>query len=466
MARPHEETDSKRARADSDASLSSPDNRDELDDMLYPELPILENNVDPETLDAIYDQVPLLRSLTQYDVSNRRLSIRPSRTQPRTQASSSGKAPQTLDTERNQMVVFLYQEVKKLMEREHIAILTADQAQETVKELEEQVQRLNQTVADLRLGALLATRSTPEPEGEGSNKSYPDPKKKFNGDRKHWPIFKREIRNKFYHSARYYRTDRAKIDYLLQFLEDTPYQLIEARWKEPDGPNSWESYDAALAYLDSHYKDTYEQETAQSELAALTQQANESFSIFHAKWLELISRSGKIAADEKLALKNKLNFLYQSKIIGYSWRSVSYSEFVEHLREIEHDIDRLKITHPPPKRNATASASGTASRSNTRASPAPTSPAAASAASNPSSRPRLAKLTDEERERCMKNGLCFACRQAGHRAGDPECIFGNLNRRTPSHRTQTPSANQASVENEQVDTNEHNSGLENGQSLT
>lgn len=38
-----------------------------------------------------------------------------------------------------------------------------------------------------------------------------------------------------------------------------------------------------------------------------------------------------------------------------------------------------------------------------------------SAMSN-SSRPRVAKLTPEERERCFKLGLCFRCRQSGHRS--------------------------------------------------
>ena len=33
-----------------------------------------------------------------------------------------------------------------------------------------------------------------------------------------------------------------------------------------------------------------------------------------------------------------------------------------------------------------------------------------------SSRPRPSKLTPEERERCFKLGLCFRCRQSGHRS--------------------------------------------------
>lgn len=41
-------------------------------------------------------------------------------------------------------------------------------------------------------------------------------------------------------------------------------------------------------------------------------------------------------------------------------------------------------------------------------------------------RPRLAKLTDAERERLKAQGACFRCRKVGHMAGDPKCSMNSL----------------------------------------
>lgn len=59
-------------------------------------------------------------------------------------------------------------------------------------------------------------------------------------------------------------------------------------------------------------------------------------------------------------------------------------------------------------------------------------------------RPPLPKLTQQERERCIREGRCFRCRQTGHRSGDNSCQGGttrpaNRDVRAIKATTSTPS---------------------------
>ena len=122
--------------------------------------------------------------------------------------------------------------------------------------------------------------------------------------------------------------------------------------------------------------------------------------IFSGDFQKIILDIPNISIDEQIDR-------YTRGLKPYIWKEICTNEYTS-LVDAMLDAERIESAHRRVGNSAKSNSSG----------------ASGGAIGNTSSAPmdigniQLGKLTAEEREKCMKEGLCLRCRQKGHKAKD------------------------------------------------
>jgi hypothetical protein len=134
---------------------------------------------------------------------------------------------------------------------------------------------------------------------------------------------------------------------------------------------------------------------------------NQSFHEFYTKFLHLSGRAQIAESELKFELNNKLSFELQRSVISQFHSNLTLREFAEHCGVIDQSLKIIAERQNRVRRNA--------GQSNTTK---PTESVADKLAVQTSQNPttHTTTMTAADHQKFLNAGLCFYCKEAGHRA--------------------------------------------------
>lgn len=187
------------------------------------------------------------------------------------------------------------------------------------------------------------------------------------------------------------------------------------------------------------------QQIAAMQYQQLKQTRGEWFTDFYTKWNTLAVQSGNNRLPEARRIQDltaALTYKYASAVKDGT-HYATLAALVHRLNTLDIGLKELEVTHPKAqqqqprteKRTSTTRGQKTSNWGGTEADDKPKRA--------PMSNQK--KLTTEERDRCMREGLCMACFEKGHKAQDRNPNGAYVCQRHPLHSSKTK-ATAAAVE--------------------
>ena len=212
-----------------------------------------------------------------------------------------------------------------------------------------------------------------------------------------------------------YPTDQDRLRYAFSRLEGPAFD--QARQYRTGTRINLANVEALVTILERAFDDPDREGTARRALLTLRQD-NEEFSVYHAKFSAHVPYAGLNDQALLAAMKEGVSPRIRDRMIGIRPRPATLNDYVELARDIDSDLraERERKSHSAPATTTTTSrAPRTAPRTTTT-----TTTTATGTEPGPMdlSRTRGAggypKLSQQERERRLRQGLCFRCGGHGH----------------------------------------------------
>jgi hypothetical protein len=285
--------------------------------------------------------------------------------------------------------------------------------QNNATRLRTDLDRANATIDHLHQNPVQAPGAVPQypqPAPASKLQNIPDPEK-FSGDRKELKAFLSQVRLKLSGNAPMFPTLDLRLAYIASLVKGPAYAHIEEHIL--DGFARIPDVNGLLEILSTAFGDPDEIGTAEREMRSLRQK-NSDFATYYAEFCRLMTilkwdtRARRAALREGLSseLKDGLVFLDEKEDLA---------EFVTQLQGMDNRIRARAQETKGSKTHTTSSTRQTPAPKPTY--PAPTKP------NEPSFRPggtvpmaldASRRISPEERERRMREGLCLYCAGSGH----------------------------------------------------
>ena len=264
---------------------------------------------------------------------------------------------------------------------------------------------------------------TPSHEHLGVRKSskIPDPPVFKDGLTPTFDAWKRAVRNKLRSNADHYPTDEAKLGYVLSRIEQPASDILEP-YLDDNAAVSLTTHIQVFEALERVYGIPNKEYLYQGQFERL-EQGNTEFNAFIAEFYRL---AAPLRRDENSLLnsfRRKLSPTMQRHTIGR--QNESLEDLIEFCRRVDDDLklqqqSRRNAAYTPfsrPPKQTTPQVALASTEKATTSTPTPAAAGSVTPATSPNPRPS-AHLNDPERERFFRAGLCYNCKQRGHRAID------------------------------------------------
>jgi hypothetical protein len=289
------------------------------------------------------------------------------------------------------------------LEQNLLAVQTQNQS------IQEQLAQLFHVVTNqTKIPETPATETSTQPKTQTPDGFTPRPKPvlpnppKFSGDRKSYEVWRREITNKIRIDAASIGPPTNQFAYINSRLEGAAAQMCltfvdMTAWTEDATPDNF------ISYLDRSYSDPNRELRASQRLRTM-KQGDVSFSSFLPRFERALAEAGGSSWADKAKitfLEGTLNKELLNALVGRD-APQEYGSYVSKILNIDGQLQAVR-------RTAFRSTRPSQRQDNMDWEPTETTRIAAN-------RQNLPRLTAEERARCQAQGLCFRCRQKGHRA--------------------------------------------------
>jgi hypothetical protein len=284
--------------------------------------------------------------------------------------------------------------------------------QNNATRLRTDLDRANATIDHLQQNPVQAPGAAPQyplPAPAPKLQNIPDPEK-FSGDRKELKAFLSQVRLKLSGNAPMFPTLEIRLAYIASLVKGPAYAHIEEHIL--DGFVRIPDVNGLLEILSTAFGDPDEVGTAEREMRSLRQK-NTDFATYYAEFCRLMTilkwdtRARRAALREGLSseLKDGLVFLDEKEDLA---------EFITQVQGMDNRIRARAQETKTSKPRTTTTHQAPAPKP---AYPAPTKP------NEPSFRPggtvpmaldASRRISPEERERRMREGLCLYCAGSGH----------------------------------------------------
>jgi regulator of replication initiation timing len=240
--------------------------------------------------------------------------------------------------------------------------------------------------------------------------NIPDPEK-FSGDRKDLKAFLSQVRLKLSGNASMFPTLDLRLAYIASLVKGPAYAHIEEHIL--DGFARIPDVNGLLEILSTAFGDPDEIGTAEREMRSLRQK-NSDFATYYAEFCRLMTilkwdtRARRAALREGLSseLKDGLVFLDEKEDLA---------EFVTQLQGMDNRIRaRAQETKGTKARSSTTSHQTTVSKPSYPIPTKPNEPYFRPGGTVPMALDASRRISPEERERRMRQGLCLYCAGSGH----------------------------------------------------
>jgi hypothetical protein len=250
------------------------------------------------------------------------------------------------------------------------------------------------------------------------NIRHPD---KFRGDRTRWIAFEERVRGNLRKAEILYPAEEDKIEYVRDHLDGTAYDLLHSRTRI-GAKTPLSSFDAVMTFLHDNYYPHDLLARSKAEFHNMTMHDSDKLEDFLAKFRRAAFHVGYDDDLQIEFLKDKAAPRLRRAMVG-RWHFDSFQKAEQALRDIEQDQQTI-YEQAKAYRQKNPSTTGiyakptrsTGTSKNDRNQTTHRPNDRTTNTSDPNSR---IPLTAEERERLMKVGGCFYCREIGHVA--PQC---------------------------------------------
>lgn len=219
----------------------------------------------------------------------------------------------------------------------------------------------------------------------------------FTGDPSSFRLWLFQIESEFFNRHVPEAAHAARISTAASYLADNPLRWHIALMNSNNPPLTWENYRLAIS---ERYTPQLDQSIVRDKLASIRQgsQLMEPF-ITRFETLTLAA----VGVDEESLIGHFIRALSDKRVVTHLAypRPVTSRDAITRARAVDLSL-RAGTTDPHPPRPS--------------AHHPPANANAELSTISSTTRPRLSKLTPEERIRCAAQGLCFMCRQHGHMA--------------------------------------------------
>ncbi|KAK0637674.1 hypothetical protein DIS24_g10595 [Lasiodiplodia hormozganensis] len=305
-------------------------------------------------------------------------------------------------------------------------------AAENTEKLAAQTQAATLTteVAKLKEDILHMARArgtaSPAPVATSSSKSkakFPDPPRFSNNKSLNFRAWKANVLNKLRIEARSYELEQDKIAYIFSRTEGEANQHMIPRMDETS-PLAYQTADDVIKHLTQVFSNPFMKEKALTDYFRLRMFSNESFEDFYSRFTKVATEAEVPATSWFHDLWMRLTNTLQLEIQPIK---TTLNENVEQLASVCRAQDHIRQNQKQNVERRKNTTSYNSVRANA---------SSASSTQNPSlpnkpvkkAKPDIKKEPDEEKERFLKEGLCFKCENKGHLARDcPSKGKPNLN---------------------------------------
>ena len=226
---------------------------------------------------------------------------------------------------------------------------------------------------------------------------------KFGGDRRVYEAWKAEITSKLDIDAQAIGPPSNQFAYINSRLEGAAQQMCLAFFQSTAQTPAATPADF-LAYLDRSYADPNRKLRATTLLRTMKQKES-TFAGFLPRFEKALADAGAAtwAEDAKIAfLEGTLNQDLQRAMLSYR-KPATYGEYVTQLLEMDGRLQNLQRTQPYREQQRTT---------NSKMDWEPTQTVQVHPTQS------QAYLSSEDRDKCMKEGRCFRCKEKGHRSAE------------------------------------------------
>jgi hypothetical protein len=270
-----------------------------------------------------------------------------------------------------------------------------------------------------------APTATPEPVAQKyKSVKIPDPPVLTDGkDPKFEPWLSR-MRNKLKANADHYNTEELRMTYVENRVDGIAASHLSPRLR-PDAVNPYTSAEEMFKHLETIFMDPNKEANARREFRVLDMKPNESFPIFLTNFMRLANEAKVSESNFKKELYQRITWELK-KLTMREWldNAVSFEGYVTACTQF---ADQLQVINEERSRNQ-----WNTKRTNSSITASPTSTGTSTrtdefrrertlvARSTPERLEVLGTPIDStEREKLMKDGRCFLCKDKGHIA--PNC---------------------------------------------
>lgn len=166
---------------------------------------------------------------------------------------------------------------------------------------------------------------------------------KFSGDRKTFPAWLIEMRNKLTTDGKALGSDRSRFGYIFSCLEQKPKDTVIA-FVRLGGNESKYNPDELLSYLETNYDDPNAEKRSLDKLRVLRQNEKESFNIFLPRFERELADSGGMVWPDQIKinyLEGALNESLLTALVTVEMPS-AYTQYVRQCQKTGSRLDSLK----------------------------------------------------------------------------------------------------------------------------
>jgi hypothetical protein len=198
----------------------------------------------------------------------------------------------------------------------------------------------------------MAGTETPSPTVASTHKRKPLPNPpKYNGSRKSYAAWARQMRDKIELDGSYYNGNRDLWYLINSCLEEKPQQVV-ATFYAAGGPGaSYDPYEF-MRYLDRTYQDSNIQSRAATSLRTLRQREEQSLASFLPRFEQALAEAGGADWPDSakiVFLENGLNSRLQRSLIT-ALLPTDYQGWLARVQEIAGKLERIELREGPAPR--------------------------------------------------------------------------------------------------------------------
>lgn len=205
-------------------------------------------------------------------------------------------------------------------------------------------------------------------------------------------------------------TPKRRMVYVMKRVGGTAFDHLEPRARK-NATRPWKDSDEMLAYLKQVFGDSNRRENAENEFRAL-RQSGKDFNTFWAEFQRLAMELDRNDATLISDLTSKLSYQMLRQLNTGDKRPTDLLEYAERCQRVYQGLKDVARAKAASERYMEKRAAARA----TTTTPAKKVTTSTTTTRTPSSTvPGRRVLTASERERLMREGRCFSCKEVGHR---------------------------------------------------